>query len=137
MVEIERQVIVSDKAKLFFEAHIQGSMNDDVAKLSLFSKEVRFTDIEGRDFFDCLVKLRQLLEKNQLFILCQGSAKNVYPSRMARDMSSGLKAYSLELGKKTSIEQLVEIFDPAPVEAVGLIVEQNEFFEKWTKYPKD
>jgi hypothetical protein len=51
-------------------------------------------------------------------------------------MSSGLKAYSLEPGKKASLEQLVEIFDPASIEAVGLITEQSAFFEKWAFNPK-
>lgn len=136
MVKIDRQVTISDKKGLTFEAHLLGQMNDNVAELDFFSIEFNYLDIKGYDFFDCLFKLRQFLETKQLFILCQGSAINVYPSRMARDMSSGLKAYSLELGKKTSIEQLVEIFDWAPIQAVGLIIEQTEFFEKWTNCPK-
>ena len=135
MVKIDKQVTISDKIKLFFEARLVGDLNGDIAKIDIVSDEV-YLNIEGYDFFDCLIKLREFLEKKKLFILCQGSAINVYPSRMARDMSSGLKAYSLELGKKTSLEQLVEIFDPAPVEAVGLIIEQNAFFERWIETPK-
>lgn len=136
MIEIDKQVTISDKEKLFFEARLLGSLNGNIAKLNLISEEINFTDIEGYDLLDSLFKLRQLLEERQLFILCQGSARNVHPSGMSRDMSSGLKAYSLKPGKKASLEQLVEIFDPAPLEAVGLITEQIAFFEKWTSDPK-
>ena len=52
-------------------------------------------------------------------------------------MSSGLKAYALQIGKKASLEQLVEIFDPVSVDAVGLIKEQITFFEKWISIPKE
>lgn len=136
MIEIDRKVTISDKKKLFFEARLLGSLNGNIAKLDLLSDDINFADIEGYDFLDSLFKLRQLLEERDLFILCQGSARNVHPSGMARDMSSGLKAYSLELGKKALLEQLVEIFDPAPLDTVGLITEQIAFFEKWVTNPK-
>ena len=136
-MEFDRQVTISDKVNLFFEAHLRGRLNGSIATLDLFSKEINLINIEGCDFLDALFKLRQLLEEKQLFILCQGSVTNVHPSGMARDMSSGLKAYSLVLGKRTTIEQLVEIFDPAPVEAVGLIIEQSAFFEKWINNPRN
>lgn len=136
-MEFDRQVTISDKVNLFFEAHLQGRLNGNVATLDLSSKEINLINIEGYDFLDSLFKLRQLLEEKQLFILCQGSVTNVHPSRMARDMSSGLKAYSLVLGKKAAIEQLVEIFDPVPAERVGLIIEQSAFWEKWINTPRN
>jgi len=137
MITIHKQLTISDKVELYFKAQIKGNTDKDKVILNLFSDQINFTNIEGYDFFDALVKLRRLLEDRKLFILCQGSAKNVYPSRMIRDMSSGLKAYVLKLGKKTSIDNLVEIFDPASVEVVGLISEQIMFFEQWVAIPKD
>ena len=136
MIKIDKLMMISDKDSLFFNAQLLAVQIEDVVKLDLFSKEICFLNIEGYDFFDCLLKLRNLLEQKGLFILCQGAATNVYPSRMSRDMSNGLKAYKLDLGKKASIDQLVEIFDPASIEIVGTIAEQNVFFQRWANSSK-
>lgn len=131
MVKIERAVKISDKLSLLFDGKVVCFMSDTTAQIDFFSKEFNLLNIQGYDLFDCLFKLREFLENKKLFILCQGSARNVYPSGMARSMSSGLKAYLLKLGKKPSREDIVDIFDAALAEDVGLISEQNDFFEKW------
>jgi hypothetical protein len=136
MIEIDKILTISDKDKRFFKARLSARKEENAVKMYLFSDEINPGIIEGSDFWHCLLKLRQLLEQEQLFILCQGSARNVYLSRMTRDMSDGLKGYALELGKKATLNQLVEIFDPISVEAVGLIAEQNAFFEQWRNSPK-
>ena len=136
MITVDKQVTISNKAGVSFEAHLVGSGDGYIANLELLSVEINFYKIEGYDLLDSFTKLRQLLEEKQLFILCQGSAKNVHTSGMARDMSFGLKAYSLELNKKASLDQLVEIFDPAPIEIVCSIEEQRAFLEKWIASPK-
>jgi len=65
MTEIDKQVTISNKEGLFFKARLSCSMNDGagIAMLSLLSEEIGFTDIEGYDFFDSLIKVRQLLEE--------------------------------------------------------------------------
>jgi hypothetical protein len=136
MIIIDRVITISDKNGLTFTASLVGSANDITAVLSIFSKKFDLKDVEGEDFFECLIKLRQILEKKNLLILCQGSAENVYPSRMARDMSRGLKAYSLEIGRKITEKQLVDIFDPAPVERIASVLAQKAFFQKWLSIPR-
>lgn len=82
-------------------------------------------------FFECLTKLRQILESKDLYVLCQGSVRNVYPSRMSSQMSGGLKAYILKLGMQASLTDLVNIFDSALIGEVATVNEQKIFYKKW------
>ncbi|WP_226374985.1 hypothetical protein [Pectobacterium quasiaquaticum] len=83
---------------------------------------------QANDFFSCLCGLRDKV-KNITF-LCKGAKKNVYPSRMARQMANGIKAYELTWGKQADRGDLVGIFD---YEVEGLVSpdEQKEYFDKW------
>ncbi len=88
------------------------------------------------DYFECLVSIRRSLEKNDLAICCQGARKDVWASGMARDMGAGLRAYVLKEGRKASIDDLVDIFDPAPAEVVATVAEQELYAKKWLGQPK-
>jgi len=55
---------------------------------------------------------------------------------MARDMGGGLKAYVLEVGRRASIDDLVDIFDSASIEDVATVEDQRLFAEKWLAAPK-
>ncbi|QKJ32525.1 hypothetical protein HQ865_23100 [Mucilaginibacter mali] len=131
MIEIAHDVTITDKADVTFNAYIFAAYHNNSTTLSMISSRINFMDIPGTDFLDCLTTLREELEEQGLFILCQGAAKNVRPSGMSRSMSNGLSAYRFEMGKKTSMEDLVYIFDPAPIEIVGTIAEQEDFFMQW------
>lgn len=50
---------------------------------------------------------------------------------MSRSMSGGLRAHRFEIGRRASMEHLVDIFDPAPTEMVGTIAEQQALYMQW------
>ena len=96
-----------------------------------FRSDRRNLTFENSDFFECLIELCQALEKEEAKALCHGARKDTYPSGMARDMSNGMVAYQLELGRHGRTEDVVHIFDPAPAELIGTVREQRDFFEAW------
>lgn len=131
MEKIERYLNVTDKHSLLFDVHLLAYRISRTFKLEVTASEINIPETEGVDFLDCLLKLREILEHQQLYILCMGAVTSVYPSRMSRDMSDGLKAYDLKLGKRIELSDVVDIFDPAPAEKVGTIAEQQNYFAKW------
>jgi len=134
---VEQKVIITNKKDLYFEAQLQGCLEGELAKIDLTSDLLNFSSITAVDFWECLLKIRHQLEEKNLFILCQGSAKNVHPSGMVRQMSLGQKVYLLEIGKKPSFDNLVAIFAPSPVDIVSTVAEQKQFFEDWIKSSKN
>lgn len=95
----------------------------------IFNEEkLNFT---GRDFFDCLVKLRESLEERRFFLLCNGARYDVYPSRMTRQMGLGIKAYRMELGKPATIDDIVNIFEETEPSKIGTIKDQQLYYKKW------
>jgi hypothetical protein len=129
-MKIDKRIMISDKRGYHAAGQLSGSKEGDHTLLHLHADSLNL-QVTGIDFFECLQKLRMILEANALFILCQGSAKNVHHSGMSRDMSDGLRAYSLEPGKRASLQNLVDIFDAAPAELVCTINEQEAFFKTW------
>jgi len=104
-------------------------------ELRLFDKntgKLKFS-CKASDLFDCLIVLReQYLEKKKYIIQCNGARKDVYPSRMSRQMSGGLKAYSMQLGEPANAPQLLDIFDyEKDLSCLATVNEQKEFYEKW------
>lgn len=135
-MEFEKQVTISNNKNSLFDALLKGFFEGEIVRLDLYSSSLNLLNITDQDFWGCLIKMRNSLEEKNLFILCQGSAINVHPSGMARDMSSGLKAYSFKLGKKVSLSDLIDVFDPIEKEIVATIAEQEQFFKKWIEQPK-
>ena len=86
--------------------------------------------IVNPDFFSCFCRLRE--KTPDIIYLCKGAKKNVYPSSMGKDMGKGLLAYQLTMGKKTSNDNLVNIFDFDDIDIVTP-KEQQEFYNKWLK----
>lgn len=85
--------------------------------------------IISNDFFDCLCKLKN--EHPNILIYCKGYKKNVYPSRMTRQMGLGLKAYEMKLGYQATFNDLVGIFDFEDKDLTSSNKEQEEFYKKW------
>lgn len=85
--------------------------------------------IEGANIFECFAKLRMMHPK--IRFLCKGSKINVHPSRMSSQMSSGLMAYELTLGRQALRENLVNIFEHENENLTNDYQEQQQFFKKW------
>lgn len=88
---------------------------------------------EEIDCFSALVSIRKELEQENLQIACNGSAKNVYPSRMQLTMGYGRKAYRLFIGQQDEIGNVVDIFDCENDLEFVTVEEQSNFYAQWIK----
>lgn len=102
---------------------------------------IKFTPDDGiektyaaEDFYECLGKIRK--EHPNIKFLCKGSKINIRPSSMSSQMSLGIKAYELTLGKHSSPKDLVDIFDYEENDLTNSREEQEIFYMKWRKTPK-
>lgn len=82
------------------------------------------------NYFSTLNLLRKSLEKNKLQILCNGSAKSVYPSRMQENST---KAYHMTVGRQAMTSDIVDIFDCDDSLEFVTVEEQQLFYEDWLK----
>ncbi|NNB46995.1 hypothetical protein [Pseudomonas chlororaphis] len=83
----------------------------------------------GDNLYSCFIKLRQKSPKTTFF--CKGAKKNVYPSRASSQMSSGLMAYELQLGKQALRTNIVNIFDYEDQDLTNDPDVQLDFFKSW------
>lgn len=95
--------------------------------------EGKITRYENENYFDALLDFRKDMEEQNTQIMCNGSARTVYPSGMCLSMGSGIKAYRLEIGKQAKLADLVNIFDCDDNLEFVTINEQKNFFEEWIK----
>lgn len=96
----------------------------------------RSISAEADDYFDALCAIRVDLEQEQLLPVCYGASLNVFPSRMAREMSCGRKAYRLQTGRKTSVADMVDIFAAGADIVPATVAQQKAFFESWSESSK-
>lgn len=86
---------------------------------------------EADNYFDALKMLRIQMEKNGLQIICNGAAKNVYPSPMMMQMGDGRKAYLLKNGIQARTADVVDIFGMDAASLVCSVKEQDEYYAEW------
>lgn len=103
----------------------------DPAKLVMtFSEAENFKKIyNGKDIYVCLAKVRS--DFPHITFLCKGSKINVMPSRMASQMSAGLIAYEMTLGRQATNEDIVHLFDYEEENLTNNPQEQIDFFKRW------
>ena len=112
-----------EKNKLFlleFEDEI--NLKIEIERAIYFSK--------SDNIFDSVVELRKKLELKNIYLLCNASAINVYPSGMQKEFG-GTKAYKLQIGKQATLSDVVDIFDYDNGLKIGSVKEQEEFYENW------
>ncbi|WP_326599175.1 hypothetical protein [Streptomyces sp. NBC_01803] len=83
------------------------------------------------NLFDALVQVRRDLERESLRPAVEGACRNVYPSRMAREMGGGRRAYKWSGGGRPAT---VDIFDEVPAKEHDRLVypeEQLAWFQEW------
>ncbi|MGF6706905.1 hypothetical protein [Pseudomonas frederiksbergensis] len=83
------------------------------------------------DLYVCFGMLRA--DHPEIKFLCKGAKLNVHPSRMSSQMSSGLVAYELKLGKPSEEEDIVRIFDYEDKNITSNIEEQRTFYKNWVE----
>ncbi|TLG89638.1 hypothetical protein FEM54_21155 [Pseudomonas edaphica] len=95
-----------------------------------FSEADNFAKVyTAEDIYQCLAKVRA--DFPYIKFLCKGAKINVRPSSMASQMSGGMVAYELTLGKRATREDLVNIFDFEEHNLTSDPNEQYNFYKKW------
>ena len=112
-----------EKNKLFLsEIEDEINLKIEIKRTIYFSK--------SDNIFDSVVELRKKLELNNIYLLCNASAINVYPSGMQKEFG-GTKAYKLQMGKQAILKDVVDIFDYDNGLKIGSVKEQEEFYGNW------
>jgi len=106
------------------------SAGRDSCSISILYREKELR-AESTDYFKALQEIRELMEADELIPFCYGASLNVYPSGMSREMSQGMVAYRMSLGKSTTREDLVRIFDAGTDVIPSYVAQQREFHDKW------
>lgn len=91
----------------------------------------RVVSTEALDYFDALCNVRLELEKEGLIPFCYGASINVFPSPMARQMGKGKSAYKMEMGKQTTRECAVRIFENGADVTPSPVALQKQYFNDW------
>ncbi len=112
--------------QLLPEKHLYSGLNLNFSGLDLDKQE-----FSAGDTFANLCELRLELEKIGAQALCAGARIDVWPSGMSRGMGSGARAYITRRTGPSSQEDNINIFDYAPPELVGSVVQQTEFHKVW------
>ena len=112
-----------EKSKLFLLEF------EDEIKLKIEIERTIYSS-KSDNIFDSVVELRKKLELKNIYLLCNASVINVYPSGMQKEFG-GTKAYKLQMGKQATLSDVVDIFDYDSELKIGSVKEQEEFFESW------
>ena len=112
-----------EKSKLFLlEIEDEINLKIEIENMVYFSK--------SDNIFDSVVELRKKLELKNIYLLCNASVINVYPSGMQKEFG-GTKAYKLQMGKQALLIDVVDIFDYDSELKIGTVKEQEEFYKNW------
>ena len=97
-------------------------------ELNMDGKVLRFSD---NSYFEALLQIRNILEKDGLQIKCNGAARNVYPSTMQLSMGSGRLAHLMHMGRPAKRDDIVDIFECDNELEFTTISEQAKFYLDW------
>lgn len=87
---------------------------------------------EGPDLFEALVSARRELEAHDVLLGCNGARRDVFPSAMLRQATSGRRAYVLTMPRTAARPPTVDVFAPAPdMSALATVDEQRAWFDRW------
>jgi len=87
---------------------------------------------ESEYFFSALQDVRKELEQENIIILCNGAARNVYPSPMQMSFG-GSKAYILRRGCPTRLVDVVDIFERNDALIFTSVEEQSKYYDDWLR----
>ncbi len=87
--------------------------------------------VEAHHAFACLVEIRLFLEQDQRILLCNGARTDVYPSGMSAQLSGGMTAYVMKPGASATMDDLVDILEPAFAAQIGSVADQEAYRDAW------
>lgn len=96
----------------------------------ILDSEIYRVSKQGGSYFFMLRDIRSELQKFNIFLLINGSRKDVYPSRMSLP---GMMAYIQIIGKQSSsFNDLVNIFDETTqLDMISTVEEQEKYHNSW------
>lgn len=103
--------------------------DEKTVSITLVLKNEKKKTYTGSDFYKCFGHVRK--DNPNIKFLCKGSKINVHTSSMSSQMSMGLKAYELTLGKTASFSDVIYIFDYDENNLTNNPEEQRDFFMRW------
>lgn len=127
--------------------HLIGGVHDETATVScassngqcqvVFRYRGRMLQESSSDYFEAFCRVRERLEEERLIPFCYGASLNVFPSGMCRDMSAGMKAYRMTIGKQVDPKgDLVSIFAEGSDVIPATVTRQRVHFDDWLKSKK-
>lgn len=126
MKTIEISIIVNEKLE---KALIMRDRKN--RELTFLMEDNLSKTYKEEDIYECFGLLRA--DFPDIKFLCKGAKINVHTSRMSSQMSAGVLAYEIKLGKPTDDEDIVNIFDYEDTDITNNIEEQRKFYKKWIK----
>lgn len=86
----------------------------------------------GPDVFKALRSLRRELDRFGILIGLNGARPNAWASGMQADMGDGRAVYLCEMGS-SGRPPSAQTLDPAPLEVVGSVADQDGFHAAWLR----
>ncbi|GAA0127534.1 hypothetical protein UT300019_34400 [Clostridium sp. CTA-19] len=136
-MNIERKIVklLMNEEKLIFADLVlyEEAIDDEDMVLLEVNIDGQKISYKSENFFSALLNLRKELEKKNIQIICNGAAKNIYPSTMQMSMGSGRTAYRLCMGNQAKNSDMVDIFDYDEDLEFANIEEQSKYYTEWLK----
>ena len=108
----------------------KNSLNYGLLFTSSVSQDI---EVNGHDYFACLINLRIELEKQKYYPLCNGARRDISCGGMLRESSEGCLAYVIRFGEFCDQEDSVDVFEYAEPNSVVSVSGQEEFNELYRK----
>lgn len=102
----------------------------DFASISIHNARFGVLQYSDNNLFAAINQFRLYLEQNGYVLLCNAARCDAYPSNMALG-AGGWRLYRLKFGMQAKMEDLIDIFDPAPPGLVCTVAKQRANYEKW------
>jgi hypothetical protein len=102
----------------------ENSLNYSLLFTSSVSQDI---EVNGHDYFACLINLRIELEKQNYYPLCNGARRDITCGGMQRESSEGGVAYVIRFGEFCDLDDYVDVFEYAEPNSVVSVSEQEEF----------
>ena len=110
------------------QATLKRRPRDATCWIQLAAGDIQDTSTSS-DYFEAFTDIRRRLAKKNIFPLCYGASRDIWPSGMARDMGQGLRGYKLKMGIPGG--EMFEIFATGPDINPVTPEEQKEYANRW------
>lgn len=118
----------SDKTVTNILLYLYDEVEDDPEKVRI---ELDKQSYIAYNYFDALCLLRKDLESRSIQLMCNGAAKEVYPSPMQLSMGCCRTGYVQYMSKPALIKDVVDLFEFDESLTLCDIKTQEEYHKQW------